>query len=86
MSSSIRFFEVLGNLAISVFLDEGDVDSFIPGNCIMQVVDRHEIQPEQKWRVLLSIKHQRFFVQTLFDVFVALQSSQNDIDLGVEAT
>jgi hypothetical protein len=85
MSSSVRFFEVLGNLAICVFLDEGDVDSFIPGNCIMQVVDRREIQPEQRWRVVLSNKLQKSFVQTLLDVFMALQSFQNDVDLGAEA-
>jgi hypothetical protein len=85
MPSSIRFFEVLGNLAICVFLDEGDVVSFIPGNCTMQAVDRREIWPEQRWRVVLSNKHQKSFVQTLLDVLVALQSSQNDVDLGVEA-
>jgi hypothetical protein len=85
MSSSVRYFEVLGNFAICVFLDEGYVDSFIPGNCIMEVVDRCEIWPEQRWRVVLSNKHQKFFVQTLLDVFVALQSSQNDVDLGAEA-
>jgi hypothetical protein len=48
MSSSVRFFEVLGNLAISIFLDEGDIVSFIQGNCIMQVVDGREIWPEQR--------------------------------------
>jgi hypothetical protein len=85
MPNSVQFFEVLGNLAICVFLDEGDVLSFIPGNLIMQAVDRHEIQPEQRWRVVLSNKHQKFFVQKLLDVFVALQSSQNYIELGVEA-
>jgi hypothetical protein len=52
----------------------------------MQAVDRSEIWPEQRWRVVLSIKHQKSFVQTLLDVFVALQSSQNDVDLGVVAT
>jgi hypothetical protein len=52
----------------------------------MQVVDRREIWPKQRWRVVLSNKHQHFFVQTLLDVFVALQSSRNDVDLGVEAT
>jgi hypothetical protein len=85
MPSSVRLVEVLGNLVICVFLDEGDVDSFIPGNCIMQVVDGREIWPEQRWRVVLSNKHQTFFVQTLLDVFVALQSFQNDVDLGAEA-
>jgi hypothetical protein len=69
-----------------IFLNEGDIVSFIPGICIMQVVDGHEVQPEQRWRVVLSNKHQKFFVKTLLDVFVALQSSQNDEDLGVEAT
>jgi hypothetical protein len=67
------------------FLNAGDFISFIPGNCIMQEVDGHEIQPEQRWRVVLSNKHQKSFVQTLLDIFVALQSSQNDVDLGVEA-
>jgi hypothetical protein len=52
----------------------------------MQAVDRREIWPEQRWRDVLSKKHQKFFVQTLFDVFVALQSSQNEVDLGVVAT
>jgi hypothetical protein len=33
---------------------------------------------------VLSIKHQQIFVQRLLDVFVALQSSQNDVDLGVK--
>jgi hypothetical protein len=84
MSNSNQFFEVQENFAISVFLDEGDVDSFIPGNCIMQVVDGRKIWPEQRWEVVLSIKHQKNFVQTLLDVFVAFQSSQNDVDLGVE--
>jgi hypothetical protein len=86
MSSSVRFVEVQENFAICGFLNEGDIISFIPVNCIMQVVDRHEIWPEQRWRVVLSNIHQKLFVQTLLDVFVALQSSQNDIELGVEAT
>jgi hypothetical protein len=86
MPSSVRFFEVKENFAIFVFLNEGDIVSFIPVNCIMQVVDRREIWPEQRWRVVLSKKHQKSFVQILLDVFNALQSSQNDVDLGVEAT
>jgi hypothetical protein len=50
----------------------------------MQTVDRREIWPEQRWRVVLSNKHQKSFVQILLDVFVALQISQNDVDRGVE--
>jgi hypothetical protein len=51
----------------------------------MQAVDRREIWPEHRWTVVLSKKHQKSFVQTLLDIFVALQSSQNDVDRGVEA-
>jgi hypothetical protein len=86
MPNSVRLVEVQENFEICVFLNEGDVLSFIRGNCIMQVVDGREIWPEQKWRVVLSNMHQKIFVQTLLDVFVALQISQNDVDLGVVAT
>jgi hypothetical protein len=69
-----------------VFLNEGDVVSFVRGNCITKVVNGHEIWPKQRWGVVLSNKVQKFVVQTFIDVFVALQSSQNDVDLGVAAT
>jgi hypothetical protein len=62
MPSSVEFVEVQENLAICVFLDEGDVLSFIPANCMMQAADRREIWPEQRWGVVLSNKLQKFLV------------------------
>jgi hypothetical protein len=86
MPSSVRLAEVLENLADCAFFDVGDVVSFIPGRCIIRVVDRNEICPEQRRRVVLSNELQKSLIQTLFDIFVALQSSQIAVNLGTAAT